>query len=128
MKPKYDDTQNFQDDCTAQTQVCSIFHHDGSNPYHLHRVQHLLPGVIHKPCKTVRGYKFCLDILLMGGSIYYGWYYKHKEFTLLGTGKSTQGNTVPLSTAIFSACVVWSIKQYIHCTACYQVKVNSSVL
>ena len=49
---------------TAQKQVCRIFHHGGSNPYQLQKVQHLLLGVI----KTVydyvhsynHSYKFCL--------------------------------------------------------------------
>jgi len=42
-----------------------------------------------------RGYKFCLALCSRMDSVYLGWYYRHKEFTLLGTGKSTPGNTLP---------------------------------
>jgi hypothetical protein len=35
-------------------------------------------------------------------SVFPGWHYQHKEFTHLGTGKSSLANTMSFATAIFS--------------------------
>jgi hypothetical protein len=41
------------------------------------------------------------------GSIYLAWYYRLREFTLLGIQTSTRCSRKSFSTQIFSYCVVW---------------------
>jgi hypothetical protein len=53
-------------------------------------------------CHLQRGYNFCLTFCSRISLNLLGWYYQHKEFALLCTGKSKPCTSILFSTAIFS--------------------------
>lgn len=94
MRPQCKYTWSFQDNCCSRDMGIGNF-----APWWFLSVS---PTPNKRFCEWLQPRLQVLPDILRGwGSIYLGWYYKHKEYANLGRGKFTPGNIVPISSGVF---------------------------
>jgi hypothetical protein len=94
-------TKRYREFCIKMVSI-HITYKEYNTPY-----QEIIPTEYGFVNGSNHSYTSFMTLVQRWGSIYPGWYYQHKEFTLLGTW----GSRMSFSTLIFSWCVVRSIRQ-----------------